>query len=36
VGEVDRHRHQRLGLVAGVAEHHPLVARAGDVELVVV
>ncbi len=35
VGEVDRHRHQRLGLVAGVAEHHPLVACAGDQQLVV-
>ena len=29
-------RHQLLGLVAGVAEHHPLVAGAGDVELVLV
>ena len=36
VRERDRQRHQLLGLVGGVAEHHPLVARAGDVELVVV
>ena len=36
VRERDRQRHQRVGLVGGVAEHHPLVARAGDVELVVV
>ncbi len=26
VGEVDRHRHQHLGVGAGVAEHQPLVA----------
>jgi hypothetical protein len=28
VGEVDRRRHQHLGLVAGVAEHQALVTRA--------
>ncbi len=28
VGQVDRQRHQRVGLVAGVAEHHALVAGA--------
>ena len=28
MGPVDRRRHQRLGLVAGKAEHHALVARA--------
>ena len=33
VREPDRHRHQVFGLVAGVAEHHPLVAGA---DLVVV
>ena len=33
VREPDRHRHQVFGLVARVAEHHPLVARA---DLVVV
>ena len=33
VREPDRHRHEVSGLVAGVAEHHPLVARA---DLVVV
>ena len=36
VGERDRQRHQRGGLVARVAEHHSLVAGPGDVELVVV
>ena len=36
VRERDRQRHQLLGLVGGVAEHHPLVAGAGDVELVLV
>ena len=42
VGEMDRQRHQLVGLVAGVAEHHPLVARAllahafGDVGRLVV
>ena len=36
VGERDRQRHQRRRLVAGVAEHHPLVAGAGDIELVLV
>ena len=35
VGEVDRQRHEHVGLVAGVAEHHPLVAGALLVELVV-
>ena len=34
VRDVDRHRHQRLGLVGRVAEHHPLVAGAGDEQLV--
>ncbi len=28
VGVVDRRRHQRVGLAAGVAEHHALVAGA--------
>jgi hypothetical protein len=32
VGEPDRQRHQVVGLVAGVAEHHPLVAGALGVE----
>ena len=36
VGERDRERHQLVGLVARVAEHHALVARPGDVELIVV
>ena len=36
VRQRDRQRHQRVRLVAGVAEHHPLVTRAGHVELVVV
>ena len=36
VGERDRQRHQLRRLAGRVAEHHPLVARAGDVELVVV
>ncbi len=36
VRERDRERHQLLRLTRRVAEHHPLVARAGDVELVVV
>ncbi len=36
VGQRDRQRHQLLGLVRGVAEHHALVARTGDVELVLV
>ncbi len=36
VRERDRERHQLLGLVGRVAEHHPLVARAGDVEFIVV
>ena len=33
VREPDRHRHEVVGVVAGVAEHHPLVAGA---DLVVV
>ena len=37
VRERDRQRHQLVGVsLRRVAEHHPLVARAGDVELVVV
>ena len=32
VGEPDRQRHEVVGLVAGVAEHHPLVAGALAVE----
>ena len=36
VRERDRQRHQLLRLVGGVAEHHPLVARARDVQLVLV
>ena len=40
LGELVRHRnrqrHQLFGLARGVAEHHPLIARAGDVELVLV
>ena len=32
VREVDRHRHQRRGLVARVAEHHALVAGADEVD----
>ena len=32
VGQPDRQRHEVVGLVAGVAEHHPLVARALAVE----
>ena len=35
VREHDRHRHQLVGLVGRVAEHHPLVARADQVERVV-
>ena len=35
VRQVDRQRHEHVGLVAGVAEHHPLVAGALLVELVV-
>ncbi len=34
VGQRDRERHELRRLVAGVAEHHALVARAGDVEVV--
>ena len=33
MGEVDGHGHERGGLVAGVAEHHPLVAGADAFEL---
>ena len=36
VGQRDRQRHQLRRLVGGVAEHHPLVTRAGDVECIVV
>jgi hypothetical protein len=36
VRERDRQRHELLGLARGVAEHHALVAGAGDVELVLV
>ena len=36
VRERDRQRHERLRLVRRVAEHHPLVAGARDVELVLV
>jgi hypothetical protein len=36
VGKRDRERHQLLGLIGRVAEHHPLVARALAVERVVV
>ena len=32
VREVDRHRHQRRGLVDRVAEHHALVARTDEVD----
>ncbi len=34
VRELDRQRHQLIGLVGGVAEHHPLVARADLVDRV--
>ena len=36
VRERDRQRHQLLGLVRRVPEHHPLIAGAGEVELVAV
>jgi len=36
VGERDRQRHELRRLARRVAEHHPLVARAGEVELIVV
>ena len=36
VGQRDRQRHELRRLVGRVAEHHPLVARAGDVECIVV
>ena len=36
VSEHDRQRHQFIGLAAGVAEHHALIARAEKLELVVV
>ena len=32
MGQPDRHRHEVVGLVAGVAEHHALVAGALGVE----
>ena len=34
MGEHDRQRHQLVGLVRGVAEHHPLVARSLTVQRV--
>ena len=34
VREVDRQRHEDVGLIAGVAEHHALIARALRVEFV--
>ena len=36
VRERDRERHELFGLVGRVAEHHALVARAGDVQFIVV
>ena len=36
VGQVDRHGHELGGLVAGIAEHHALVAGADQVDLVLV
>ena len=36
VRERDRERHELLGLARGVAEHHALVARARDVEFILV
>ena len=36
VGQRDRQRHELVGLARGVAEHHALVARAGEIELIVV
>ena len=36
VGQVDGHGHQLGGLVAGIAEHHALVAGADQVDLVLV
>ena len=36
VGHRDRQRHQLVGLVGGVAEHHPLVPGADHVELILV
>ena len=36
VRELDRERHQLLGLVRRVAEHHPLVAGADPVERILV
>jgi len=36
VGQPHRQRHELRGLAARVAEHHALVAGAGDVELIVV
>ena len=34
VGQRDRQRHQLRRLVGGIAEHHPLIAGSGRVELV--
>jgi hypothetical protein len=34
MSEVDRQRHEHVGLVTGVAEHHPLITSALLVELV--
>ena len=36
MGEHDRQRHQLVGLVRGVAEHHPLVARSLTIQRVAV
>jgi hypothetical protein len=35
VGQPDRHRHEVGRLVAGISEHHPLVAGTDRVEVVV-
>ena len=32
MGQIDRQRHQRVRLVAGEAEHHPLVAGPAEVD----
>jgi hypothetical protein len=32
MGELDRHRHQLVGLVGGVAEHHALVAGTAGID----
>ncbi|MEY3822359.1 MAG: hypothetical protein RL628_467 [Actinomycetota bacterium] len=36
MGNVDRKRHEHVGFVARVAEHHPLVARAEGLALALV